>query len=94
MAAHRATPIPVLFACAGCPEFGNAAAEFALRLDRRGHAEAALLGSAADPAQLASKARSRFPVHVVDGCAKGCARRWLRAQGAKVQRHVILATVR
>jgi uncharacterized metal-binding protein len=91
MSVHRVSALPVMFACAGCPEFGDAAAQLALRLDRRGVAEAALLGAAADAEQLATKARSRFPVHAVDGCVKGCARRWLLERGARVERHFILA---
>ena len=95
MSVHRVSVRPVLFACAGCPEFGDGAAQFALRLDRRGLVEAEVLGRpSADPARLAAKARARFPVQAVDGCAKGCARRWLREQGAKVQRHIILASSR
>ena len=91
MIVHRVTPLPVLFACQGCAEFGDSAAEFARREEASGGAEAALLGArAVDEGQLVSKARSRFPIIAVDGCVKACARHWLEAHGACVQRHFIL----
>ena len=83
--------MPVLFACQGCPEFGDAAAGFALAQQAGGEAEAALLGPrGGDETQLASKARSRYPIHAVDGCIRGCARAWLRHRGVEPQRCVVL----
>ena len=84
-------PMPVLFACQGCLEFGNAARDIAAIVDRRGFAEAHWLGApGADEAQLASKARSRFPIYALDGCAKACASRWLAEHGVEPQRHCVL----
>jgi uncharacterized metal-binding protein len=85
-------PLPVLFACQGCPQFGDRAHEVAVVLDRQGLAEAAWLGAPGrDELQLASKARSRFPVFAIDGCARRCACEWLAAHGAKAQRLFVLA---
>jgi uncharacterized metal-binding protein len=84
-------PVPVLFACQGCPQFGDAAHEVASVLDARGFAEAAWLGGATAEDQLASKARSRFPVYAIEGCAKRCACQWLAQHGVKAQRLFILA---
>lgn len=83
--------LPVLFACQGCPQFGDRAHEVAAVLDARGYAEAAWLGGATAEDQLASKARSRFPVYAVEGCAKRCACDWLARHGVKAQRLFILA---
>ena len=85
-------PLPVLFACQGCPQFGDMAHEVAVLLDSRGHAEAAWLGaSGRDEHQLAAKARARFPVFAIDGCARRCACQWLATCGVKAQRQFILA---
>jgi uncharacterized metal-binding protein len=78
-------PLPVVFACRGCPEFGNRAAERAAELDRSGLAEACAL----DEVCLA-KARSRYPVHALDGCSRGCALRWLAEHGIGAHRHEVL----
>ena len=85
-------PLPVLFACQGCPEYGNRAHEVALALDARGFGEAAWLGTgaAAEP-QLVSRARSRFPIYALDGCAKGCAAQWLARHGVTAQRQFAVA---
>lgn len=84
-------PLPVLFACQGCAQFGDLAHEVAAVLDAHGFAEAAWLGNTAAEEQLASKARSRFPVYAVEGCAKRCAWQWLAQRGVKAQRLFILA---
>jgi uncharacterized metal-binding protein len=85
-------PLPVLFACKGCLEHGDHAAELALRLERCGRAQAVLLGAPhADEAQLASLARSRYPVQAVDGCARSCAWAWLKRQGAAIEHRIVLA---
>jgi uncharacterized metal-binding protein len=85
-------PLPVLFACQGCPEYGDMAHEVASVLDARGFAESSWLGGdARAEEQLASKARSRFPVYAVEGCAKRCAGQWLSRHGVKAQRQFILA---
>lgn len=72
----RVRPMPVLFACRGCVN-ERAAREAALALDRRGLGEAEPAGSRAD------KARSRYPVYAIEGCAQACARRWLAAEGVE-----------
>jgi uncharacterized metal-binding protein len=77
-------PLPVLYACAGCPEFGYAAPRVAQALDRMGKAEMAWLG-APGPKPLA-----RFPVFSLDACEKGCAKRWLEERGVQVQRALFL----
>ncbi|HEX6692703.1 MAG TPA: putative zinc-binding protein [Burkholderiales bacterium] len=72
----RVRPMPVLFACRGCVH-ERAAREAALELDRRGLGEAEPAGSRAD------KARSRYPVYAIEGCAQACAKRWLAAEGVE-----------
>jgi len=84
-------PLPVLFACQGCAQYGDLAHEVAAVLDRDGYVEASWLG-AGDEEQLASKARSRFPIYAMDGCAKRCAGHWLASRGVKSQRQFILAS--
>jgi uncharacterized metal-binding protein len=62
-------------------------------LDSHGFAEATWLGEPGrDEQQLVAKARSRFPVYAIDGCARRCACQWLAARGIKVQRQFILAS--
>jgi uncharacterized metal-binding protein len=78
-------PLPVLYACAGCPEFGYAAPRVGQALDRRGKAEMAWLG-ARGPKPLA-----RFPVYSLDACERGCAKAWLEERGVQVQRAIRLA---
>ena len=78
-------PLPVLYACRGCPEFGWAAREIGAELERRGRAQLVWLGAAA-PAKLAE----RFPIHALDGCAKGCTLDWLSREGIVPERHYIL----
>ena len=84
-------PLPVLFACQGCPEYGDTAHDVASVLDAWGFAESAWLGGQAADDQRAAKARSRFPVYAVEGCGKRCAAQWLARHGVKPQRQFILA---
>lgn len=77
-------PLPVLYACTGCPEFGYAAPRVAQALDRAGKVEMAWLG-APGPKPLA-----RFPVFSIDACEKACAKRWLEERGVQVQRAIFL----
>lgn len=72
---------PVLFACTGCAEHGYLAPHAAALLDRRNLAELTPLS-----AQGVAKARARFPIHTLEGCAKACARQWLERHGLGVQR--------
>ena len=74
---------PVLFACSGC-ERSRAAAGVAAALDARGLGEASVAGT--DEA----KARSRFPVYALEGCAERCATRWLKSVGASVTASLVL----
>lgn len=76
---------PVLFACSGC-ERSRAAAEVAAALDARGLGEASVAGT--DEA----KARSRFPVYALEGCAERCATRWLKGVGASVTASLVLVS--
>jgi uncharacterized metal-binding protein len=85
--------MPVLFACQGCPEFGQLAGEVGAQLDERRLAEAYWIGApAANLRQLATTARSRFPVFALDGCARHCAKLWLAGEGVKAQRHFTLGS--
>ena len=77
--------LPVLYACQGCPEFGETAREVGVILDRQGVAEMVWLG-APD-----LKRRSRFPIVALDGCGKACARRWLERHGIPPERAYVLA---
>lgn len=77
----RARVRPVLFACTGCAERGDLAARAAAVLDGRNLAELAALSE-----QGAAKAKSRYPVYSLEGCARACARRWLGGLGVRVQR--------
>jgi uncharacterized metal-binding protein len=79
----RLRPIPVIFACRGC-ELDAAAQQAAAGLDRRGKAEASVMGSDA------AKARSRFPIYVIEGCGKCCATEWLQSIGVRPQARCVL----
>jgi len=68
--------MPVLIACQGC-ERDRTAQWVAAELDRRGLGEAGVAGTQAE------KARSRYPVHVIEGCAEACGKRWLAAEGVE-----------
>ena len=75
---------PVLYACQGCPEFGQTAREVGTQLDRNGVAEMVWLG-APDLSR-----RSRFPILALDGCGKACALRWLERHGITPERSYVL----
>jgi uncharacterized metal-binding protein len=76
-------PIPVVFACRGC-ELDAAARQAAAELDRRGEGEASVMG------RDAAKARSRFPIYVIEGCGKCCATEWLGSIGVRPQKRCVL----
>jgi uncharacterized metal-binding protein len=78
-------PFPVLYACQGCPEFGQTARDVGAFLDRGGFAEMIWLGASRN-----SKPTQRFPIFALDGCAKACARRWLAEHGVAAQRSYVL----
>jgi uncharacterized metal-binding protein len=78
-------PLPVLYACAGCRQFGFAAPRVARALDERGLAESVWLGEA--PQRITG----RYPIFSLDACDKRCASGWAHAHGATVQRAFTLA---
>lgn len=77
-------PLPVLYACEGCPEFGYSAPRVGQVLERRGWAELAWLGA------RGPKPLTRFPVYSLDACERACAKRWLEERGVQVQRALVL----
>lgn len=87
----RLRPFPVLVSCPGCAEFGQAAGEVALLLERRGHGEDAWLGATPRLATIRTKVRSRFPIYCLDACAKNCAQRWLAEAQVTPQRCFVLS---
>jgi uncharacterized metal-binding protein len=83
-------PLPVLYACAGQSVSG--AREVAAALDRRGWAESASVPApGADPYDCLSRARSRFPVYVIDGCANACASRFLESHNVHLEARCVLS---
>ena len=78
-------PLPVIYACQGCPQFGQRARDLAAELDAAGVAEAVWLGAADEVT-----ATSRFPIFALDGCAEGCARRWLERHGVSAEVNCVL----
>jgi uncharacterized metal-binding protein len=84
-------PFPVLVSCQGCEDFGQAAGEVALLLERRGHCEDAWLGATRRLATIRTKVGSRFPIYCLDACAKGCAQRWLAEARVAPQRCFVLS---
>ena len=78
-------PLPVLYACQGCPEFGQRAREFAASLDRDGVAEMVWLGASRELTPT-----ERYPVYAVDGCGKKCALEWLARHGITAERSYVL----
>jgi uncharacterized metal-binding protein len=73
----RVRAVPVLYPCAGCPQWGDGAREAARLLERLGLAEM----SALDGIGLA-KAKARYPIIAIDACSTACARAWLERRGA------------
>jgi uncharacterized metal-binding protein len=83
----RVRVVPILLACRGCDK-DRLAREMALVLDRRGLGEADVAGAHPD------KARSRYPVYVIEGCAEACGGRWLAALGVQPARSFVLDPAR
>jgi uncharacterized metal-binding protein len=75
--------LPVVYACEGCAELGNAARDAGARLERDGIAEMIWLGAPG------ARATTRYPVWALDGCGKRCARRWLVDRGVPVARSYV-----
>lgn len=80
----RVRALPVVYACQGCEAHGQTARDVAALIERAGIAETAWLGTP----RLEPKAR--FPLVALDGCADGCARRWLVQRGMAPDRHYVL----
>jgi uncharacterized metal-binding protein len=77
-------PLPVLYACKGCPAYGYSAPRVAQGLDRRGLVEAVWLGEASDAVT------GRYPIYALDACAERCAADWVHAHGRRVERAFVL----
>jgi uncharacterized metal-binding protein len=78
-------PLPVLYACQGCPEYGQVARDAGARMERAGTAELHWLGS-----RWEVRPTDRYPVFAIDGCAKACAARWLEGHGLRADRSYIV----
>ena len=78
-------PLPVLYACQGCPEYGQAARDAGAQMDEAGSVELVWLGS---PQAAVTE---RYPVFAIDGCDKGCALRWLEARGVRPERTYVVS---
>ena len=70
----------VVYACRGCPAHGNTAREVAALLEARGLCETGT---------HIAKARERYPVVAIDGCADGCVQRWLAENNVEPHRHYV-----
>jgi uncharacterized metal-binding protein len=75
-------PLPVLYACAGCREFGYSAPRVGRALDERGVVECIWLGATPPPSTVSG----RYPIMTLDACEKGCARNWVCEHGRSVER--------
>jgi uncharacterized metal-binding protein len=81
----RVRALPVLYACQGCAAHGQAARDLAARVERAGLAETAWLGTPG------LQPKARFPILALDGCADGCALKWLASHGVAADRHYVLS---
>jgi uncharacterized metal-binding protein len=89
--AVRAKPLPVVFACSCGRSNGRLANHLAVTLDEQGEAEMASIAAVGGKRpDIVGKARSRFPVVVIDGCHLYCARYCLASQGLQPTTHVVL----
>lgn len=85
--------LPLVYSCSGCSSAGQLANYVAHALDRQGIAEmASIAGVGAGDVQQLGKAKSRFPVIVIDGCANACARRCLARHAIRPERHYVLSS--
>ena len=80
----RVRALPVVYACQGCEAHGQAARDVAALIEKAGFGETAWLGTPR------LEAKARFPLVALDGCADGCARRWLAQRGMTPDRHYVL----
>jgi uncharacterized metal-binding protein len=74
-------PLPVLYACAGCREFGYSAPRVASALDERGLVECIWLGVTPPPSTVSG----RYPLMTLDACEKACASNWVRNRGRSAE---------
>jgi uncharacterized metal-binding protein len=88
-----ARPLPLVYCCSGSSSAGQLANHVAHALDRQGIAEmASIAGVGAHDPQHLGKAKSRFPLIVIDGCPNACARRCLARHAIEPERHYVLST--
>lgn len=80
------TPLPVLYACQGCAEFGQLARDVGAFFDQAGAVEMVWLGAKGE-----LKPTQRYPIVALDGCGKACALRWLARQGVSADASYVLA---
>lgn len=76
--------LPVLYACQGCPEFGQIARDAGAWLDRQRLVELVWLND------RGLRPTQRFPIFSIDGCGKACAQRWLAGHGIAAQRSYVI----
>jgi len=69
-------PLPVLYACQGCAQFGQLARDVGAFFEQAGALEMVWLGARRKPERP-----QRYPILALDGCEKGCAARWLGERG-------------
>jgi uncharacterized metal-binding protein len=79
-------PLPVLYACQGCAQFGQLARDVGAFFDQAGALQMVWLGDA-----RTLEATQRYPVLALDGCDQGCAARWLRERGIVPEGAYVLA---
>jgi uncharacterized metal-binding protein len=82
------TPLPVLYSCQGCPQFGQLARDVGAFFDQAGALEMVWLG---DGRKL--EATQRYPVLALDGCERGCAVRWLAERGVVPENAFVLRRI-
>ena len=78
-------PFPVLYACAGCQQFGYSAPCVAGHLDRMGKVQMIWLG------ERNPRRTSRWPVFSLDACDRRCALAWLEERGITAQEAIMLS---
>lgn len=77
--------LPVVYACQGCPAYGQVARDTAAALERRGMAQMVWIGG--NPGSIPA---SRYPIVALDGCKEGCAVRWLEQRGVTPDRTCVV----
>ena len=88
---HRASGLPVVYACSGCSSAGQMANYIAAELDRRGFAEmSCVAGLGGDVEAVLDTARAAPQIIALDGCPLDCARKCLARHGLAPDRHYVL----